>query len=199
MASSIFRVSRTETEGQQSGPATLNKAQEPVKMRVYEDESDVDLSEIGDKEIFAVEEENDLANVYVTDLVQEGNMNPITSNAVARFTGANYSTDEVKTSNTWIDGKPIYRLVSVANRTLDGSDVVVTSVFSQAIADTVDTLIKFTAVGGRTAYPSQPSSAPMTATFNAWQSTSDNRNIYCNADNRIYSTSVIVEYTKTTD
>lgn len=111
MASSIFRVSRTETEGQQSGPATLNKAQEPVKMRVYEDESDVDLSEIGDKEIFAVEEENDLANVYVTDLVQEGNMNPITSNAVARFTGANYSTDEVKTSNTWIDGKPIYRKV----------------------------------------------------------------------------------------
>ncbi len=85
MASSIFRVSRTETEGQQSGPATLNKAQEPVKMRVYEDESDVDLSEIGDKEIFAVEEENDLANVYVTDLVQEGNMNPITSNAVARY------------------------------------------------------------------------------------------------------------------
>ena len=111
MASSIFRVSRTETEGQQSGPATLNKAQEPVKMRVYEDESDVDLSEIGDKEIFAVEEENDLANVYVTDLVQEGNMNPITSNAVARFTGANYSTSEVKTSNTWIDGKPIYRRV----------------------------------------------------------------------------------------
>jgi hypothetical protein len=85
MASSIFRVSRTETEGQQSGPATLNKAQEPVKMRVYEDESDVDLSEIGDKEIFAVEEENDLANVYVTDLVQEGNMNPITSNAVAEY------------------------------------------------------------------------------------------------------------------
>lgn len=39
MASSIFRVSRTETEGQQSGPATLNKAQEPVKMRIYEDES----------------------------------------------------------------------------------------------------------------------------------------------------------------
>ena len=113
MASSIFRVSRTETEGQQSGPATLNKAQEPVKMRVYEDESDVDLSEIGDKEIFAVEEENDLANVYVTDLVQEGNMNPITSNAVARFTGANYSTSEVKTSNTWIDGKPIYRRVLV--------------------------------------------------------------------------------------
>lgn len=118
MASSIFRVSRTETEGQQSGPATLNKAQEPVKMRVYEDESDVDLSEIGDKEIFAVEEENDLANVYVTDLVQEGNMNPITSNAVARFTGANYSTDEVKTSNTWIDGKPIYRKV-ILNPTLD--------------------------------------------------------------------------------
>lgn len=109
-----------------------------------------------------------------------------------------YSTNETVVG-TWIDGKPIYRLVSVANRLLDGNDVQVTGVFSQAIADTVDTLIKFTAVGGRTAYPGQTGSSPMTATFNAWQSTSDNRNIYCNADNKIYSTSVIVEYTKTTD
>jgi hypothetical protein len=110
-----------------------------------------------------------------------------------------YSTNEVKTNKVWIDGKPIYRLVSVANRLLDGNDVQVAGVFSRAIADTVDTLIKFTALGGRTAYPGQTESAPMTATFNAWQSTSDNRNIYCNADNKIYSTSVIVEYTKTTD
>ena len=110
-----------------------------------------------------------------------------------------YSTTEQLTGGKWIDGKPIYRLVSVANRTLDGNEVVVTGVFSQAIADRVDTLIKFTVVGGRTAYPGQLGSAPMTVTFNAWQSTSDNKNIICNADNLIYSTSVIVEYTKTTD
>ena len=109
-----------------------------------------------------------------------------------------YSTTETVVG-TWIDGKPIYRLVSVANRLLDGNDVQVAGVFSRAIADTVDTLIKFTAVGGRTAYLGQTGSATMTATLNAWQSTSDNRNIYCNADNKIYSTSVIVEYTKTTD
>lgn len=113
--------------------------------------------------------------------------------------GQSYSTTEQRTGGTWIDGKPIYRLVSVADRTLEGSNTQVAGVFSQAIADTVDTIIRFTVVGGRDAYPGQPSSAPMVTNFNAWQSTADNKNMYCNADNKIYSTSIIVEYTKTTD
>ena len=134
-----------------------------------------------------------LTNSYITVYYTK-----TTDSAISIGSDTDYSTEE-KIIGTWIDGKPIYRLVSVANRLLDGNDVQVAGVFSQAIADTVDTLIKFTAVGGRTAYPGQTGSAPMTATLNAWQSTSDNRNMYCNADNKIYSTSVIVEYTKTTD
>jgi hypothetical protein len=133
----------------------------------------------------------------IVDEVTVGNMQSVTSNAVAK--AMSYSTEEQFTGKYWIDGKKIYRLVSVADRTLDGADVQVTGVFPQAIADVVETMIKFTAVGGRSAYPSQSGSAPMTCTFNAWQSKSDNKNIYCNASNRIYSTSVIVEYTKTTE
>lgn len=195
MASSIFRVSRTETEGQQSGPATLNKAQEPVKMRVYEDESDVDLSEIGDKEIFAVEEENDLANVYVTDLVQEGNMNPITSNAVARFTGANYSTSEVKTSNTWIDGKPIYRrvLICTQNTTLSSAASAFVSVPGWKIPDTEPSFTaNFTNVFGCINYWGRVD----------WLKSGDrDLTFYCivSAITVTAGSCLIVEYTKSTD
>lgn len=54
---------------------------------------------------------DDLAGgeLIVSDAVTEGDLNPVTSNAVAK--AVNYSTDEVKTGATWIDGKPIYRKV----------------------------------------------------------------------------------------
>lgn len=54
---------------------------------------------------------DDLAggDLVVSDTVTEGDLNPVTSNAVAK--AVNYSTDEVKTGATWIDGKPIYRKV----------------------------------------------------------------------------------------
>ena len=54
---------------------------------------------------------DDLAGgeLVVSDTVTAGDMNPVTSNAVAK--AVNYSTDEVKTGATWIDGKPIYRKV----------------------------------------------------------------------------------------
>ena len=62
----------------------------------------------------------------VVDVVESGNMNPVTSNAVvpvdevavgnmhsvtsnAVAKSLSYSTQEVKTGGTWIDGKPIYR------------------------------------------------------------------------------------------
>lgn len=156
-------------------------------MRVYEDESDVDLSEIGDKEIFAVEEENDLANVYVTDLVQEGNMNPITSNAVARFTGANYSTSEVKTSNTWIDGKPIYRRVFTGLSYGDGS------ADWQATGITISDVSQITSfVGIRDVCKGlfYPTTIRMNGT---------SVEIYCTENISPRATGAIVEYTKTTD
>ncbi len=43
----------------------------------------------------------------VVDVVQSGNLNPVTSNAVA--TALSYSTSEQFTGAYWIDGKPIYK------------------------------------------------------------------------------------------
>ena len=48
-----------------------------------------------------------------TDVVIQGNTQPVTSDAVAVAveTSQSYSTDEQLTGGTWIDGKPIYRKV----------------------------------------------------------------------------------------
>ncbi|MBO7714201.1 MAG: hypothetical protein J6S85_11560 [Methanobrevibacter sp.] len=45
----------------------------------------------------------------VVNTVQSGNMNPVTSNAVAN--ALSYSTTEQKTGGVWLDEKPIYRKV----------------------------------------------------------------------------------------
>lgn len=83
MASTIFRVSRTEQEGQPSGAATLNRAQDPLKMKIYDTKEDIDLSDLAVNEVVATVEEEPLANIHITDTVEDGNMNPVTSNAVA--------------------------------------------------------------------------------------------------------------------
>ena len=51
----------------------------------------------------------DIETGVPVDVVEDGNMRAVTSNAVAD--GLSYSTDEVKTGGKWIDGKPIYRKV----------------------------------------------------------------------------------------
>ena len=84
---------------------------EPIennKIPVYETktaaENDIANLEVG--QIIATNDEgNELSNPV--DVVQDGNMHAITSNAVAD--GLSYSTNEVKTGGKWIDGKPIYR------------------------------------------------------------------------------------------
>lgn len=50
---------------------------------------------------------------------------------------SNYSTEEVKTGGTWIDGKPIYRTLVTASGSLANNTVVTTKSFSN-----VDTLIR---------------------------------------------------------
>ena len=82
MASTIFRVSRTEQEGQPSGAATLNRAQDPLKMKIYDTKEDIDLDDLAVNEVVATVEEEPLANIHITDTVEDGNMNPVTSNAV---------------------------------------------------------------------------------------------------------------------
>ena len=51
--------------------------------------------------------DDEAIGLQISDVVQDGNMNPVSSNAVADC--LKYSTNEVVTGKTWIDGKPIYR------------------------------------------------------------------------------------------
>lgn len=53
-------------------------------------------------------------NISPVDTVADGNMNPVTSNAVYnKFKEtSSYSTTGIKTGGTWVDGKPIYRMVT---------------------------------------------------------------------------------------
>jgi hypothetical protein len=54
--------------------------------------------------------------VVPVDIVEHGNMSAVTSNAVS--ISLSYSTEETLTGGTWIDGKPIYRkVISFQNET----------------------------------------------------------------------------------
>ena len=97
---------------------------EPIennKIPVYETKTaaENDLANLEVGQIIATKDEgNELSNPV--DVVQDGNMHAVTSNAVAD--SLSYSTDEVKTGGKWIDGKPIYRKTLVfTNQTLTDS------------------------------------------------------------------------------
>lgn len=84
---------------------------EPIennKIPVYETKTaaETDLANLEVGQIIATKDEgNELSNPV--DVVQDGNMHAVTSNAVSD--SISYSTNEVKTGGKWIDGKPIYR------------------------------------------------------------------------------------------
>ena len=86
---------------------------EPIennKIPVYETKTaaETDLANLEVGQIIATKDEgNELSNPV--DVVQDGNMRAVTSNAVAD--SLSYSTDEIKTGGKWIDGKPIYKKV----------------------------------------------------------------------------------------
>lgn len=88
---------------------------ETIKIYATEADLDADLANLEENEIVATDEDNNPASgtQYPVDVVQEDNMNAVTSNAVAE--SLSYSTTEQKTGGTWIDGKPIYRKVFIVN------------------------------------------------------------------------------------
>lgn len=109
MAYKTFVVERTEDESTQTaGPAVLHRNNAPQLLKVYDTVADVeaDIANIDTNEIVGTKEV-DLSSYTIVNRVAEGNLNPVTSNAVA---GAlSYSTDETPTGGKWIDGKTIYR------------------------------------------------------------------------------------------
>lgn len=83
MAHKAFYVTRTEDEQMRTaGAATLNRADVPPLVKVFDDESDIVLSTLSTNEIVATKN-TDYSSVAVVDRVAEGNLNPVTSNAVA--------------------------------------------------------------------------------------------------------------------
>lgn len=84
MAAKAFYVSRTETEGQPSGAATLNRADAPQLLKIVPVDSSTgnpDPATPVDNMIYATEAD-DQEILLTSDTVQSGDLNPITSDAV---------------------------------------------------------------------------------------------------------------------
>lgn len=75
-------------------------------------DAEADLTNLNEGDFIATEQGGD----GVTDVIAEGEMRAVTSNAVAN--ALSYSTIEVLTGGTWIDGKPIYRKVVTGSATV---------------------------------------------------------------------------------
>lgn len=95
-----------------SGASQTTEPIENNKIPVYETKAaaEADIANLSDGQIIGTKDEG---NEYAkpVDVVEKGNLHAVTSNAVAN--AVSYSTQEVKTGGTWIDGKPIYRKVII--------------------------------------------------------------------------------------
>lgn len=124
------------TSGTGNAQQTLDVNDEKIKIYADEASLDADLANINENEIVATNEEDSqrAGTQYPVDIVQDGNMNAVTSNAVAD--SLSYSTTEQKTGGTWIDGKPIYRKCGVYISE-SSSEVLLDSYLTSTLVDTV--------------------------------------------------------------
>lgn len=144
---------------------------------------------------------------FVTANIASGNLKPPTSNAVAK--SISYSTQEIKTGGTWINGKPIYKkVIPFGNLPNNNTKTVVTDTVN------VDTLIHIEAItyqvveGVTYILPIPFASASSEAVFSgAYQIRLEARiengvistYIQTGIDRTSWSANIIVEYTKTAD
>ena len=103
----LLSTENTETSELEWSQVDKYKA---VEIPLYETKAaaEADIANLSDGQIIATKDEGN-ENAKPVDVVESGNMHAVTSNAVAK--SLSYSTEEVKTGGTWIDGKPIYRKV----------------------------------------------------------------------------------------
>lgn len=82
----IFYVTRTETEGQPAGAATLHRGDKPQLLKIVgvDHAGNPDPTTPEDNQIYATEEENQEI-LFTSDTVQSGDYNPVTSDAVATY------------------------------------------------------------------------------------------------------------------
>lgn len=171
---------------------------ETIKIYPTEAALDADLANLEENEIVATDEDNDPASgtQYPVDVVQEGNMSAVTSNAVAE--NLSYSTTEQKTGGTWIDGKPIYRKIvdcgALPNNT------------SKSVAHNISNLGQVVSLRGIASKSTLqiiplPYVYPPDASYNVGMFVYDDDIRFetrANVSSYIY-TYAIIEYTKTTD
>jgi hypothetical protein len=82
----IFYVTRTETEGQPAGAATLHRGDKPQLLKIVgvDHAGNPDPATPEDNQIYATEEENQEI-LFTSDTVQDGDYNPVTSDAVFHY------------------------------------------------------------------------------------------------------------------
>ena len=170
---------------------------EPIennKIPVYETQTaaETDLANLEVGQIIATKDEgNELSNPV--DVVQDGNMHAVTSNAVAD--GLSYSTDEVKTGGKWIDVKPIYRKTISCGALPNNT--------AKNVAHGIENLGIVVSANGTAADNNTGVSIPIPYTssnFIGFYITKTNITIFTVHDDTSYTdTYVTIYYTKTTD
>ena len=163
---------------------TLEKI-ENNKIPIYETKAaaEADIANLTDGQLIATKDEGN-ENAKPVDVVEKGNLHAATSNAVAD--SLSYSTQEVKTGGTWIDGKPIYRNVLIAKEILNGEEIGWAGLESDVASLNIDSCLRCFAItvgdGSR-----HLQFMPNKGGFSSYKSG-------INAGSKI-----ILEYTKTTD
>ena len=144
------------------------------------------------------------ADFAPVDVVEDGNMKAVTSNAVAEALADTYSTTETKTNKVWIDGKPIYRkVIRYTGIITNGNTAIIGSVTGVENLITLHGTFKNNADNNR--FPlgytyAESGSTDLVLKQNMPFVVHSNGNISCVAHGfDITDINVIVEYTKTTD
>ena len=107
-----------------------------------------------------------------------------------------YSTDEIKTGGTWIDGKPIYRKVIVLSETGSTGDDVknLENLYIKQIID-----IKGTVFTGGSTYPINSDLSANSLGLTLVKYDTDSLSIYWEGIGNTSDFTIILEYNKTTD
>ena len=181
-----------------TAPLTPTLEQVPTeKIPTYESLTDAesDLTNLNEGQIIATLDDGADELLKTVDTVEDNNMHPVTSNAVAE--SISYSTTEQVTGGKWIDGKPIYRKVidfgalpnntmkSVAHNITNLDKIV--NLVGYAVSGTVTLVIPFVST---TDLPSSIISCAVNG---------DNLTVTTGTNRSSFTAKFIIEYTKTTD
>ena len=120
--------------------------------------------------------------------------NNLTVGGLLKSSNGNYSTEEVKTGQIWIDGKPVYRKVIDCGTTVNGYTTTPHNISNMDLSS-----LRFYVMVYRTGTSIQD--FPIAVSGGAVQAVPqiNTANVYIYSTNTFWTVKVILEYTKTTD